>query len=195
MLERGVINILVLVGESASGKSTIEKELVKNHGYQKVISYTTRLPRQGEIDGIDYHFITDEQFKELESKNFFGEVGCYRNWYYGSAISDCKMDKMVAVLTPHGLRQIKKIKELGIASFYINIPRRDRLIKMLQRGDDIDECTRRSLNDQGMFDGLEDEVDYVLHNTGYKETAKVIADGIVKIVNSNKESEVMSYEV
>lgn len=195
MLERGVINILVLVGGSASGKSTIEKELVKNHGYQKVISYTTRLPRQGEIDGIDYHFITDEKFAELKSKNFFVEVGVYRGWYYGSSVSDYRKDKMVAVLTPHGLRQVQKMKGLDIVSFYIDIPRRDRLIKMLQRGDDIDECTRRSLNDQGMFDGLNDDVDYTIHNDGYRNTKEEIANGIVKIVNGHKESEVMSYEV
>lgn len=178
--------IIILVGESASGKSTIEKALVKNHGFQKVISYTTRPPRKGEIDGIDYHFITDEQFKELEAKNFFAEVGKYREWYYGSSISDCKKDGMVAVLTPHGLRQMKEIKGLDVTSFYINIPRRDRMVKILQRGDDIEECYRRSVSDIGMFDGIEDEVDYILNNEGYKETADETADKIMKILNNQR---------
>ena len=175
--------MVILVGESASGKSTIEKALVKNYGFQKVISYTTRPPRLTEIDGIDYHFITDEQFEKLQSEHYFAEVGRYRNWYYGSSVSDCKKDGMVAVLTPHGLRQMKKIDRLDVTSFYINIPRRDRMIKILQRGDNIDECYRRSTSDQGQFDGIEDEVDYILNNDGYKETADETANKIVKILN------------
>lgn len=178
--------MVILVGESASGKSTIEKALVKNYGFQKVISYTTRPPRKGEFDGIDYHFITDEQFKKLQSENFFAEIGKYRDWYYGSSVLDCKKDGMVAVLTPHGLRQMKKIDGLDITSFYINIPRRDRMIKILQRGDNIDECYRRSTSDQGQFDGIEDEVDYILNNEGYKETADETADKIMKILNNQR---------
>jgi guanylate kinase len=173
-----VINILVLVGESASGKSTIEKELTDTYGFKKIISYTTRPPRENEIDGVDYHFISKEKFYELQMNNFFAEIGCYRNWYYGTALEDCTNDK-VCVLTPHGLRQMKAIDGLNIKSFYINISRRDRLIKMLQRGDDIDECCRRSLNDQGMFDGIQDEVDYVIDNDGYKKSAEDIANEIM----------------
>ena len=174
--------MICLLGESASGKSTIEKALVKNHRFQKVISYTSRPPRQGEINGIDYHFISKEKFQELQSKNFFAEVGNYRGWYYGSSVEDCKKDGMVVVLTPHGFRQMKKYENLDIISFYINIPRRDRMIKILQRGDDIEECYRRSVSDIGMFDGIEDEVDYILHNEGYKETADEIADEIMNIL-------------
>lgn len=176
--------ILVLVGESASGKSSIEKALVKNHGLQKVISYTTRPPRDGEIDGIDYHFITDGKFKELQSENFFAEFAKYREWYYGSSILDCMKDGMVAVLTPHGLRQMKKIDGLDIVSFYINVPRRDRMIKILQRGDNIEECIRRSQSDVGMFDGIEDEVDFTLFNEGYVETPEETANKLMKILKS-----------
>lgn len=182
--QRRVIIIIILLGESASGKSTIEKALVKNYGYQKIISYTTRKPRPTEIDGIDYHFITDEQFKELEAENFFAEVGEYRGWYYGSSILDCMKDGMVAVLTPHGLRQMKKIKGLDIVSFYINVPRRDRMIKILQRGDNIEECIRRSQSDVGMFDGIKDEVDFTLFNEGYIETPEETANKLMKILKS-----------
>ncbi len=51
--------MLLLVGKSASGKDTIQKELIKM-GMKAVVSYTTRSPRKGEIDGIAYHFITKE---------------------------------------------------------------------------------------------------------------------------------------
>ncbi len=161
--------MIVLVGESASGKSSIEKYLVDNCGYNKIVSYTTRPPREGEVDGVDYHFISKSQFRRLSEQDFFAEQAVYRDWYYGVAKKDCTDDK-VAVLTPHGLRQVSKIKDINTISFYINVPRRDRLIKILQRGDDIEESYRRNLSDVGMFDGIWDEVDYMINNAGYNKS-------------------------
>lgn len=158
--------MIVLVGESASGKSSIERNLVDNYGYKKIVSYTTRQPRQGEIDGIDYHYISESQFIKLQKEEFFAEIGEYNGWHYGTAKNDCTSDK-VAVVTPHGLRQLKKIPNLDISAFYINVPRRDRLIKILQRGDNIEEAYRRSLSDVGQFDGIADEVDYIIDNKNY----------------------------
>lgn len=161
--------MIVLVGASASGKSSIERCLVNDFGYKKIVSYTTRQPREGEVDGLDYHFISVEQFEVLKEQGFFAEVATYNNWHYGTAKEDCTDDK-VAVLTPHGLRQLKKIDGLNITSFYINVPRRDRLIKLLQRGDSIEESYRRNVSDVGMFDGVEDEVNFVINNDGYKKS-------------------------
>lgn len=177
--------MIVLVGESASGKSSIEKYFVDNYGYNKIVSYTTRQPREGEVDGIDYHFISVEQFKSLKEQNFFAETAVYNNWYYGVAKEDCTDDK-VAVLTPHGLRQISKIKDINAISFYINVPRRDRLIKILQRGDNIEEAYRRSLSDVGMFDGISDEVDYVINNSGYEKSIEDMSKEVLGIMDIYK---------
>lgn len=166
--------MIVLVGESASGKSSIERYLVDNCGYNKVVSYTTRQPREGEVDGVDYHFVSVERFESLSKQNFFAETAVYNNWHYGIAKEDCTNDK-VAVLTPHGLRQVSKIDGINIISFYINVPRRDRLIKILQRGDNIEESYRRNLSDVGMFDGVYDEVNYVVNNAGYHKTVEEMA--------------------
>ena len=169
--------MIVLVGESASGKSSIERCLVNDYEYEKVVSYTTRPPRDGEIDGVDYHFIDTEKFLKLKSEGFFAETAVYRDWYYGTAKEDCTDDK-IAVLTPHGLRQVSKIDNINVTSFYINVPRRDRLIKILQRGDNIEEAYRRSLSDVGQFDGIEDEVDYIIHNDGYKKSVAEMAQKV-----------------
>lgn len=161
--------MIVLVGESASGKSSIEKNLVDNYGYKKIVSYTTRQPRQGEVDGIDYHYISENQFIKLQNEGYFAEVGEYNGWHYGTAKNDCISDK-VAVVTPHGLRQLAKIPNLDIHAFYINVPRRDRLIKILQRGDNIEEAYRRNLSDVGQFDGISDEVDCIISNENYTKS-------------------------
>lgn len=173
--------MIVLIGESASGKSSIEKYLVEKCGYNKIVSYTTRPPREGEVDGVDYHFITKSQFRRLSEQDFFAEQAVYRDWYYGVAKRDCTDDK-VAVLTPHGLRQVSKIKEINVTSFYINVPRRDRLIKILQRGDNIEESYRRNLSDVGQFDGVWDEVDYVINNNGYNKSIVEMSKEILYLV-------------
>lgn len=171
--------MIVLVGESASGKSSIEKYMVDNYGFEKIVSYTTRPPREGEVDGVDYNFINEEQFKELKKQGFFAETAQYRDWYYGTAKKDCTDDK-VAVLTPHGLRQVSKIRGINVISFYINVPRRDRLIKILQRGDNIEEAYRRSLSDVGQFDGIEDEVAYIINNPNYNKTIEEMTEEVIR---------------
>lgn len=176
--------MIVLVGESASGKSSIEKYFVDNYGYNKIVSYTTRQPRRNEVDGVDYHFISVEQFKSLKEQSFFAETAIYNEWHYGVAKEDCTDDK-VAVLTPHGLRQVSKLKDINIISFYINVPRRDRLIKILQRGDSIEESYRRNLSDVGMFDGIEDEVDYIINNVGYNKSIAEMSKEILHLILTN----------
>ena len=58
------MSVIVLIGESANGKSTTEKVLNAKYHYNRTISYTTREPRMGEKDGVDYHFITKDDFIE-----------------------------------------------------------------------------------------------------------------------------------
>lgn len=170
--------MVILVGESASGKSTIEKELVHKHYFNKIVTYTTRSKRDMEMDGVDYHFITKSQFRRLKHQEFFCETATYNGWYYGTAKKDCKEDSII-IATPHGLRQLKNNPDLHIISFYINVPRRDRLIKILQRGDDIEEAYRRSLSDVGQYDGIEDEVDFVVRNDGYEKTVDRMVEEIL----------------
>lgn len=174
--------MIILVGESSSGKSSIERSLKENYGYRSIISYTTRPPRNYEENGVDYHFIDKSEFEKLKSQGFFAETAVYNGWCYGTAKKDYIKDSLnaVVVLTPHGLRQVKKNVEClsTIVSCYICVPRRDRLIKALQRGDSIEEAYRRNLSDVGQFDGVEDEVDYTVYNNGYEYTVDTMADFI-----------------
>ena len=164
-----MFSIIILIGESASGKSTIEKELVKR-GFNKIVSYTTRPIRKDEIDGIDYHYISEEEFLNKLHEGFFAEYTIYNSWYYGIAIPDCKNDSVV-VVEPHGFSQLKKIEGLNIISFYIKVDERTRLIRMVERGDNLLEVFRRIFSDQGVFQFIADEVDYVIDNNSNINTA------------------------
>jgi guanylate kinase len=154
--------VIAIIGASATGKTTIERILEKQ-GLERIISYTSRPMRKNEISDIDYHFISDTEFLEKLEYNFFAEHTSYRGWHYGISKNDCANNK-VAVVEPVGFRRLKKIEGLNIRSFYIKTDDRTRMIRMLKRGDDIAEAIRRMYSDQGSFNGIEDEVDYIIEN-------------------------------
>lgn len=168
--------MLVILGESGSGKSTLLKGLTGDGSkYKRVVTYTTRPKRCGEVDYVDYNFISETQFYRMEDSGLFAESMTYRGWHYGIAKKDCVDDNAAAVLTPHGLRIMK---QLGVptTSIYLQVDRRTRLIKMLERGDDIEEAYRRNLTDVGEFDGVSDEVDFILNNEGFNLEAEEVID-------------------
>ena len=158
----------VIVGESASGKTELVKAFVEKHPeYHKVITYTTRPKRENEVNGVDYKFVSQEEFIELADTGFFAEQNTYRGWYYGTALQDCKnTDNALIILTPAGLRSLQR-NGVKMKSVYLFVDRRSRLIKLLNRGDNIEEAYRRNLTDVGQFDGIIEEVDYVIDNAEY----------------------------
>lgn len=180
--------MIVLVGASGSGKTSVAKELEKR-GYSRVVTYTTRPMRNGEKDGVDYHFLSDEDFDTI--KDCFVEHSTYRGWEYGCGISirDIDNKNSVVILTPCGMRKLKKsypnslIYPNKIFVVYLNVDRNARLVKILQRGDNVDEAYRRNLSDVGMFDGVENEADVCIKNDGYILSVEEIADMIERDYN------------
>jgi guanylate kinase len=166
--------MIILIGESASGKSTIEKKLTEKK-YSKIISYTTRPMRKGEYDGVDYHYISEDTFADKLKNNFFIEYTTYNGWHYGIAKEDC-LDNSVVVVEPHGFRQLQKIKDLRIKSFYIKVTERERMIRMIKRGDNLMEVFRRIFSDQGVFQCIDEEVDYIVENNDLDQTVENILD-------------------
>ena len=71
--------MIVLVGESASGKSSIERELIAL-GFNKIVTYTTRPMRKEDVDGETYHFITEEHAKDFHGKYFLIQNTSLRNF-------------------------------------------------------------------------------------------------------------------
>ena len=178
--------MIVIVGESASGKSTLAKEYENWLGFKRIVTYTTRQPRQNEKEGVDYYFIDEAEFKRLDKKGFFAETAEYNGWKYGSAKKDYT-NNTVAVLTPRGLRSVKR-NGVKCTSIYLDVPRRDRLIKCLSRQDNIEEAYRRSLSDVGQFDGIADEVDYILKNPNYEKTPEELITELTEMMRARAET-------
>ena len=77
--------IVVISGFSGAGKGTVIRRLMQeNDGYALSVSMTTRQPRKGETDGVQYHFVTNEAFEDLIGKDGFLEHAGYVDNYYGT---------------------------------------------------------------------------------------------------------------
>lgn len=141
--------MLVLVGPSASGKSAIVKQLVSNFNMKKFITCTTRKPRCGEVDGVDYYFFTEEEFSKKYSNKEFIETVYYNGNYYGTLKSEVADDKVV-ILEPQGL---KHFNESVPNIFSVFLKTDENLLKdrMLYRGDSVLEMEKRVANDRILF--------------------------------------------
>lgn len=172
---RRVIDILVLMGMSCAGKDYISKELI-NMGYKKIVSYTTRPMRPGEVDGVTYKYISKDKFLELDKEGFFAENTSYNvatgeTWYYGISIEDLSNadENSVVILNPEGLRKVKQIDGLHIVSFLIDAKKSTLKRRLKERGDNRKEAKRRLKADKKDFKDIEIEVDFVIDNN-YENT-------------------------
>ena len=111
--------MIILIGPSASGKTEIAKKLISTFGYKKFVTTTTRNKRVGETDGIDYYFISVDEFKENLANNKFIETTIYNNNYYGSYKSEMG-DNKVLIVEPNGLKAFQSLNDPHIISFFID---------------------------------------------------------------------------
>ena len=142
--------MLILVGPSASGKTQIVKILREKYGLNKMVTYTSRTMRPGEKEGIDYFFLTKEEFEKRINEGFFIEYVVYNGNYYGTALSQVSSDKVV-ILEPTGLKHyINKIRdEVKVA--FLRCSTEIVRIRMKERGDDPEVIKKRLLLDGEVF--------------------------------------------
>ena len=82
-MEQG--QLVVVSGFSGAGKGTIMKNLISKYpNYALSVSATTRKPREGEVDGVAYHFMSNDQFEEMIAHGELIDYAKYVNQYYGT---------------------------------------------------------------------------------------------------------------
>ena len=156
--------MLVLAGPSASGKTEIAKILINKYNFKKLVTYTTRPPRLGEVNGVDYNFVSVEEFLELKENDEFIETTYYNNNYYGSRKSDIGPNKVV-ILEPSGVNVFKKCLGDKIVIVFLNTPEDLRISRMRGRGDKEHIIESRITNDRTYFTpNAFDHIDYYYKN-------------------------------
>lgn len=147
-------NKLVLVGKAASGKDHLRKRLM-DKGLTYGVSHTTRPPREGEVNGQDYHFVTEEEFLNIINQGDMVEYQQFIGWYYGMA--KWEWDKAdVIILNAEALEQLTPEIRNECTVIYLDIPIEVREQRMLERNDSNDSHLRRLLADEEQYKDFKD---------------------------------------
>lgn len=170
--------MLILVGPSASGKTEIANILVKKYGMKRMVTYTTRQIRAGEIDGVSYHFIDKQEFLKKKANNDFVEDAFYNNCYYGTCKKDISSEKIV-ILEPNGVNAFYEKMPNDVVIVFLKASDEIRKERMIARGDHPKAIKERLEKDGEIFNEKNfTHIDKILINEG-----KSIDDMALEVYN------------
>ena len=195
--------LTVIIGKSGSGKDTLRNILTEKWGYEPILSVTTREPREGEKDGVDYHFVSNEEFERMLSTGEIFEYRAYEsskgNVCFGSRKYDLDPDKnYVRVVDPAGAEKYLEI--YGRSNCFVvnvSVPDGLRYVRALKReGIDPATCEEDKMEhfQQEWFKRLEDDakkfspekmenlVNFNLNNT--LESKEIMEEEFIEAVNA-----------
>ncbi|WP_082440207.1 guanylate kinase [Bifidobacterium aesculapii] len=183
--------LLVLTGPAGVGKGTVEVALRKKHPEVWVsVSATTRDPRPGEVNGVNYWFLSEEEFADKEKAGEFLETALVHGLAHYGTLLQPLVDHM-SVGTPtileidlQGARRVKeKAAELGleVVTVFIAPPSFDELVRRLtNRGTETEEQRKRRLETAHVELAAEHEFDVTIVNDDVNRAADQLWDIIAK---------------
>ena len=140
-------NIIALIGESGSGKDrTLTEVCAAVPSFHKIVGYTTRPIRDNEINGINYYYISKEEFEKKIINEQMLEYAVFNDWFYGAGYESLDKDKInIGVFNPDGITSLLKSPDCNVISFWIKANDKVRLIRQLNRetNPDVNEVIRR----------------------------------------------------
>ena len=141
--------LFILSSPAGGGKTTLANLLISEiPNLKRVITCTTRKPRPGEKNGVDYFFLSEEEFKEKIKENDFLEYAIVHGNYYGTPKKEVLKElskgiDLILVIDVQGMRQVKKNFKDAVSIFLLP-PSFDTIIeRMRQRGDTEEEIKKR----------------------------------------------------
>lgn len=182
------IDMIILVGASASGKTATALELQRKYGLIKAVTTTTREMRTGEANGVDYFFISRKEFLKRNKEGKFVETTLYNDNFYGCGVDQVSDDRII-VLDPNGLHAFKELKDDHIITFLIVCNEKQREQRMRSRGDKEEKIVQRLENDVIDFDKKKiGKTDFVINTDDLtiEETADLIYKKYTEKLNALK---------
>ena len=175
--------MFIIEAPSGTGKTSVIKELLKADANLKFsVSVTTRAPRAGEQNGVDYFFISDEQYNEhMKNDDFYEYVDSQYGSRYGTLRSE--VDSFISVgqdvifdMDWVGLRQMKEKAKYDVVSIYLLPPSIKELRRRLvDRNDDINIINQRMGVIREKMSHW-DEYDYVVINADLNQTIETVKE-------------------
>ena len=148
-------NIVAICGKAGAGKDALLQALAKIYPEAHIkVSYTTRPPRDYEVDGKDYHFITRDKFIQLIEEGKMLEAAEFNGWVYGTSVLDLAEDKLnFGVFNPAGVEALDNHDFLNVLLIMCDCPDHIRLIRQLSRENtpNVEEVLRRYNTDRFDF--------------------------------------------
>lgn len=166
--------LIVFSAPSGCGKGTMLAEILKNDKFRCSVSATTRLPREGEIDGVNYHFLTREDFESRINAEQFLEHAEYCGNYYGTLMSevDSYLDKGINVILEIEVQGAMKIREKRPEALFVFIapPSVAELTRRLKkRGTETDEVIAERVSQAAGEIAAAEKYDYIIVNDALED--------------------------
>ena len=174
--------LIIITGPSGVGKGTvIEKILKKDKSFWVSISATTRKPREGEIDGENYYFLSKDQFEKMIDNDLLIEWAKFADNYYGTLLKPVMERinlgfKVILEIEVSGAEQIRN-KFPDALSIFLMPPDSHELEKRIRnRGTDNEESIMKRLDRSSFEIDSANAFDYVITNKDIDDTVKRILE-------------------
>lgn len=178
MSNRGVL--IVISGPSGAGKGTICKALLEKHNDLFLsVSATTRQPRKGEVDGVNYYFLTKEQFvQKVEKGDFLEWAEVYGN-YYGTPKSEVEKmldagKNVILEIDIQGALKVKENTEDGVFIFILPPSMEELKQRIIGRGSETPDSLMRRFNSAYQEINYISKYNYGVVNDTVEEAVKKI---------------------
>ena len=174
-----MIERIIIVGKGGSGKDYLRKNL-EMMGFKYCTSHTTRPPRDGEVNGVDYFFISDSDAESLILDDSFYEFVTFNNWIYGTSKTEFYSSQLF-IMTPSGLGKLLPEDRAESFVVYLDIEEDVRRDRLMQRND-ADNVERRLGADHKDFEGFKD-YDLKITNPTFDTFLEIIEESKIGIKN------------
>ena len=186
-MRRGLL--IVVSGPAGSGKGTVNSQLVATGDFVFSVSATTRAPRPGEVNGINYHFIDREEFQRRIDENGFLEYTTYSDNFYGTPLKEAMAvlesgKNLILEIECDGAKNVKRIFPDAVLIMLIPPTFTIQEERLRGRGTETEEVIRKRLEKAKREIEQIDAYDYIVYN--YNGGAAVAVDDIKAIVRAEK---------